>query len=488
MRVMCEPPIGRWVVGGPRGGPVGGGSAHEPAHRGALVRAVNDNAARLGAGRLSSGTSIVATGHQATLWHPGILAKDLAAGHAAGRHDAQPLHLVVDQDEYDPLAVEVPVRRGDRLGIERLQLASVQVGVPPSCQGPVDPVGVRSVCDGVRGEFGDALLVDLDAIVHAFEGAAGAVTLAEQAAVVVGKLREPYAGNLPLVFASQAAALPGFGSVLGRMLREARVCAVEYNAAAAAHPAAGVAPMTITPERVELPLWWLRWGRARQRVYADVAGGDAVLCTAGGERIRADVEEGGPLGDGAGRLAPRALLLTALMRRAWCDFFVHGAGGAGYDRVTDRWWAGWAGWAGEVLAPYAAVSADVTMGFDVPVSDGSGLARAVWRAHHLPHNVDRVLEAGSDVPPVVLEKRRLLAHMDDDRDRRRRADAFARIHAINRELAAEHREMIESARRAVGSARDGVANRRAALKRDWCFAFYDPADLRELSRGIGELA
>jgi hypothetical protein len=38
-----------------------------------------------------------------------------------------------------------------------------------------------------------------------------------------------------------------------------------------------------------------------------------------------------------GMLAPRALSLTAIARLALCDLFIHGTGGARYDRAMERW-------------------------------------------------------------------------------------------------------------------------------------------------------
>jgi hypothetical protein len=48
-----------------------------------LVQLVADNADHLETGRLQVDGPIIATGHQAWFWHPGILAKDIAMAHAA---------------------------------------------------------------------------------------------------------------------------------------------------------------------------------------------------------------------------------------------------------------------------------------------------------------------------------------------------------------------------------------------------------------------
>jgi hypothetical protein len=165
-----------------------------------------------------------------------------------------------------------------------------------------------------------------------------------------------------------------------------------------------------------------------------------------------------------------------------CDLFIHGKGGWLYDRITEEWWREWAG---EELAPMAVVSADVRMDFEAPVADRAAVDRAVWWAHHVPHNVDRATHADG---PLAARKRDILAHMDDDRDPRRRAAAFAELHKINARLVEEHPDVIANARLDLERARTGLLNRQVAMKRDWFFGLYPPEKLEELRRSMADSA
>jgi hypothetical protein len=121
----------------------------------------------------------------------------------------------------------------------------------------------------------------------------------------------------------------------------------------------------------------------------------------------------------------------------------------------------------------------------------------VWYQHWLPHNVDRAAgRVNGSLASLVDEKRRLLASMDDDRDRRRRAGLFDRLHAINDALSESHRPMLDAADADVDHARAGVLNADTVRRRDWCFALYPPERLRSaisieteahaaLLRGVG---
>ena len=51
---------------------------------------------------------VVAAGHQAQAWHPGIVAKTFWTHACALEEQATPVHVVVDQDGFDGLFVEWP--------------------------------------------------------------------------------------------------------------------------------------------------------------------------------------------------------------------------------------------------------------------------------------------------------------------------------------------------------------------------------------------
>ncbi|MEO1237584.1 MAG: hypothetical protein AAFX76_12420, partial [Planctomycetota bacterium] len=281
--------------------------------------------------------------------------------------------------------------------------------------------------------------------------------LAYQMDTVLRRLAPGYANATPSRFASEL--LRDEAEVLDRLLHDAPRCARLYNDAVRAFPGAGVTRLSVEPDRVETPLWAMGWMRPRRRVYVDVADSTPMFVT----------EDGEPLGAGGGvTLAPRALLMTALLRRPdRCGLFVHGTGGGAYDRITERWWGEWRG---EALAPMATATADVRLDFDgLPVAGRADVERAVWRAHHLSHNLDRELGLNDE---RTRAKRELLDHMHDDRDRRRRGASFRLIHEINRELAEAHPDAIAEADRAVERARVGVANAAVAGKRDWPFLLY----------------
>lgn len=413
------------------------------------------------------------TGHQASFFHPGILAKYFAAADASRRAGVPAAQVSVDQDVFDPLTLNVPVQNGQMLSTRTLKLGSggmaseVPVGMQP-------PIRVDVVARNLQLGWTAAAAVSLDKerLISALaEAEKESETLAQQMdGVLLRLLGEifPEGGDVYVPSVMASGLLIREDELLDALLRDAEACAKAYNDAVDQFPGAGVTPMSVEPDRVEVPLWALRWKSPRRRVYVDIADSSPMFVTEDGEPLSEDVT-----------LAPRALLMTALLRRPdRCALFIHGTGGGGYDRVTEQWWASWQD---QKLAPLAVVTADLHLEFDAPVNTAADVRRAVWAAHHLPHNLDRVLNLDE---PLAREKRELLAHMDDDRDKKRRRAAFEAIHRINRGLAAAHPEPLAAARRDLERARAGRANAAVARRRDWSFLLYSAEQLETLRQRL----
>lgn len=420
------------------------------------------------------------TGHQPWLWHPGILAKYLAAdavmssaGPPADRPARRPFHnVVVDHDAQDALRFAVPVQDGDALRLHRVTLAPARVDVPAGCQPAADSDAVIATLRTLPG----GTAVDVDPVVAAFDAPAAreAESLGRQLWAVLEALLCPWLTALPqTVFSSQMHREPWFGDAVKTMLHDAAHMAATYNAAVRAAPQAGVAPLRVEPDRVEAPLWLLAWDAPRRRVFIDLADSTALLTT----------EAGDVIDPATAWLAPKALLMTALLRRRTehCGLFVHGTGGGAYDRVMESWWHAWRG---EPLAPRAIATADLTLPLSAPVHTRAQLDRAVWHRHHLPHNLDRAPGIADAHPDMAAEKRDLLAHMDDDRHKPRRRAAFDRVHALNAALADAHPDLITDAERNLQRTRTGLRNHAIARRRDWCFALYPDTALQALRQTL----
>jgi hypothetical protein len=293
------------------------------------------------------------SGHQPTRWHAGILAKLLAAGELARATGAHHAWIVPDMDEVDPTTTRVPQGRGAGTTTRLVRIltgdppgAGIPAGsVPPRDPTPTDPdlPGLADALARFRNEPSMAMQVGRAVV-----------------AMAVARFGLPE----PTVFAaSDLLRTQAWADLINALSANPAGAVGAYNAAALDHPDADIRPLTIEKSRVELPLWRVRPGLPRMAVFSD------QLSTIPPEQLR-----------------PRALAMTAIVRAALADLFIHGTGGERYDLVTDQWFAHWPAAPAWTLAPTAMATADAYPDLGIDPADLPDPARARWLAHHARHD------------------------------------------------------------------------------------------------------
>lgn len=403
---------------------------------------------------------LIMTGHQAAFWHPGILAKYLAADAIARARGGSPAWLVVDQD--DPPAdtvVAYPVVEPG--GVLRRATWDAAAGAPPPKSGV---------------DFVDA---GLSRIAAAWAAHPDEAPPARRVAAAMADLMSPLIPPAPTVFATDLRRTNLFASFVDAMAADPEACVAAYNAAAAAHPSAGIRPLVADPvqDRFELPLWSMGGASVGER--------DAPATHAHGRalhrrRLYAEDLAHSP----RDQLAPRALLMTAMMRLAACDLFVHGTGGGGddshegYDRVTEDWLAAWqpAGLEGP-LAPVRTITATRLLplpGADAP--SPSDVARADWRAHRARHDPSLLGDTAAAAERSLLVARIAAA----PRRSAARREEFLRLHDTLRRSRLVHADALARLGDEAALARALAGNAAILADRAWAFPLYPAAILEGL--------
>ncbi len=411
---------------------------------------------------------VIMTGHQAQIWHAGILAKYLAVDAAVAQHGgADAWHaawLVVDQDDNEAETIAYP-KRGERganapvRGVWRLGAESA-AGVPTAERPVVRPTGAASL-NAATEEATAGLRAVRDALTkHAGAGHTGEGSAAAQIAAALADLMRPVRGGAPdaaTVFATRLHATPVFGALLDAMRADPARCTAAYNDAVRVTPKARMRPLSTADGRIELPLWRIVEG-PRRPVFAD-------------ELATIPREE----------LAPRALLMTGLCRLALCDLFVHGLGGGVYDTITDAWFAAWM--PGERLAPTAVVTADVfadfgaaAAGLPTPVEAD----HAVWLAHKARHDPAAVGDHHAAArKAAILERVDAAKAAGEDPLPHYRA-----LHDLLEDVRAERAAALENLDTAAAELREGAEQSRVIFDRTWPFPLLGEARLGKLREAI----
>lgn len=419
---------------------------------------------------------VIFAGHQSGFWHPGILAKALAQAAAGRAFGAATAWVVVDQDDHDPWTIRYPVRLADgRLEAREwnsgTESASRAEHVPVVNLAARRPEGVPALRSGER--FAAPGLADgLSTIAAAMGRHASEPTAARQISRAMDEVIRPLGASSTTVFASDLSGTDLFAEVIEAIRRDPGAAINAYNAAVAAHPGARIAPLR-TDGDAELPLWHIPRviGAPRRRVTVSMVG-------SGGSSIR--------------ELAPRALLMTGLLRWAGCEVFVHGMGGAGddgssgYDAITTDWFRSWLGAA---LAPTATVSATLRLNFEhlggTPRLTPEQIDRARWTAHAARHRPqllgDAVAEAERYQAVATLRR---LRWKRDPAAKRAKLDVYRALHqtlaGVRDRRAAELSRIEREA--ATAAARRGEAQ--IIADRTWAWPLYEAGQVADLRRTI----
>lgn len=388
---------------------------------------------------LSATGPIVMTGHQAGIWHAGILAKWIAADLIAERTGATVAALVVDQDVNDAAAIEYPTivdgaLQRARLPVEARSSAARSDGGPtgtrrpirlaPPTQPPVPEVAPQ-----------------LEAIRAAVNAHAGAANLALQLSAANQSLLDGILRPVTQVSASALLATPLGVRLIEAMRSDPEACRRAYNEALALDPhvARPLAPG-------ELPMWTLASGRR--------------------DPVRAEAIPAA--------LAPRAFFMTAFARLACCELFLHGTGGERYERVTEAWIARWLG---VPLAPMAMATATLRL----PLESHVHAERLVTRAELRRVAFDPERREGMMSPA----KRALLEAIDaaprGSADRRERFRMLMRYIASAREREAD---TLGRLRGQVDASRDAAIAAEVATSRTWPWPLHTGAALASLRSAI----
>ncbi len=416
---------------------------------------------------------IVATGHQAGFWHPGILSKYFALDAAASRLVADAvLELLVDQDVHDLRSIRVPAVDPEGVLVARdMRWTHWPDDEEPQATGVLPPILAEpSAWELKKGDqFASiAVLMSCRAMGRSLVLHRNAPSRAEQFARATAILREVRFANRQLatrglnvddewrdrrylVAASSLSSTTLWDAVMAHLRRDPTSAWEAYNRAVAQHPEAGVVPLEYrTTGGCEMPCW---------------------LITPDGQRHRAFEHD---LSRPDSHLLPRALLMTGLVRMALVDLFIHGLGGAEYDRITEQWFGDWLQCC---LAPDTMVTATATLDLGRHTASPEDLARAQWLIHHLPFNVDRFL----DDPGPLQERERLLREIESlPHGSVLRRTLFERMRTTQHALADKHPDLLDAAREQLRITRQRMDEAALIHDRTWAFPLHSHEAMLEL--------
>ncbi len=438
---------------------------------------------------------IILTGHQPDFIHAGVWAKHVVASRLASAFGGKAVNFVVDSDAPSNTVLEVPTATESGHIVKSVRYARMAHGVPHECIARLDSAESRSFENAVRELLGSHYRPSrMPDYFDAMSAAADARDWVDQ--MVAARRSVERAFGVEMI--EHRVSRVWFGPFLGDLLVNAPRFRECYNRALADYrslnrvrnPNRPIPDLAVEGRRCELPVWVYRPGGARRRLFVAVEGdrlslyADAELFgEASVTRVRTWDGASAVLEDMDGYVfRPRALSLTAWARVFVGDLFIHGIGGAKYDRITDGLIRRYYG-----VEPPAMACVSATLLMDLPHdgADESMLRAAEQRVRDVRYNPQRHVARTQQTESLIARRHRAVELSGElgtraRRDRVRRGDTFREIRAINDDLNAADPSVAAVARRHACDVAHRLVENHIARRRDYFFAMLDGSRLARL--------
>jgi hypothetical protein len=455
---------------------------------------------------------VILTGHQPGFFHGGVWAKHVMSRRLAEAVGGFPVNLIVDNDAPKAAYLEVPVvddsHRSDELRVERVRFADAVAGVAFEEIGPWSRGDVDAFASRIRSAMGDRFSASMVPVY--LDGVRSSLRADDWVTQTVAG-RKSIDCAMGVCLTERRVSQIWGGPLLAEMVGNAERFVSAYNESLAGYRAEqGISghdrpiPDLITQgARLELPVWVYRAGEIRRRLFVAydeesivLWGGEERLGSVGGGEVVRLADAAFLLERFPGlRFRPRALTLTLWARLLLADLFIHGIGGAKYDRITDRLIKSYFGW-----DPPAMACVSATMHLDLPRPDvtESDVRESRRRMRDFRYNPQRYVSASDGAAGIKHRVAELITNREaavsksvrlrtqSPNDHAARRETFECIRSLNEQLS-DAVDTGRNVREEYESKVRGLTNRQIAEGREYWFAMLDEGAMRELMRRLPEI-
>ncbi len=437
-------------------------------------------------------TPVIVTGHQPEFIHAGVWAKHVLAMRAAEAIDGAAVNLVVDCDAVKDTALAVPSMQANGIELRRVRFAAEPAGFAFEQLRPLDRDAIGHFENSVKAAMGDRFgASQMPVYFDAMRVVSSPKSWVDQAVTA----RRAIEQNFGVQVLDRRISEDWCNPIVVDMLLNACRFAESYNRALSKyrrdHRVRGaqrpIPDLQTTPDKCEVALWAFHPGGVRHRLFVERKD-DWVRLFSDKEQFaeiacaEMDCCEGLALALNGWQLRPRALTLTIWARLLLADLFIHGIGGAKYDRISDAIIQDYYG-----VSPPSIACVSATMHLDLPRSgivatDLQSLSRSLRDIRYNPQRHLSITDATRELfeRRAALVKEAALLSAEDSRNKPARRDAFQAIRSVNARLfdiGASSHQSLEDRFRAANQAlkQDGLA-----CGREYFFGLMDRGRMEHL--------
>ena len=438
---------------------------------------------------------IIVTGHDPGFIHPGVWAKHIVASRLAAALSGAAINLVVDSDTPKATVLAVPSVIDGNVTVTSIPSVPIASGISFEDAKPLGADELADWCGRIESAMGDRFVASqMPRFGEGLRAAPGGSDWVDQ----IVAARVAIESDLGVTLTDKRISRAWHSPLLLDMLLNADRFASSYNRALAEYRTSNrvrgaqrpIPDLRRANGRQEAAVWVQRPDNPRRRLFVERRGSTLTLFAENTELCTIPVRDLQSCGDletlhralGAWRIRPRALTLTLWARLLLADLFIHGIGGAKYDRITDTIIADYYG-----IAPPVMACVSATLHLDLPTSSMTSgrLARLRQDARRFQFNPQRGLDPSDDLDSLLVRRERLVERSVALRDReaknrKARREVFNEIRQVSAELHTLRPEALTRRRWELSEAAEALARNQVAMGREYFFGLYDRAQLEML--------
>lgn len=373
----------------------------------------------------SGSCSILLSGHQPELFHPGVWFKNFALSVLGQQQQAVPINLVIDSDAVKQTSIAVPTGAVSAPHREYVAYDKSARELPHEERRVLDPELFSSfghrAAETIGSLITDPLIKEYWPLVK--EQWQSDKPLGESLAQARHRLEGNWGLQTLEVPQSHVCRLPGFHLFTAHLLAHSSRLFDFYNQSLAEYrqvhrlrtAAQPLPDLVLQDDWREMPYWcWTKEDPQRRPLFVRRSGKEMILTNRAGWESRIDcgaepsfhtLDNLMKLQKQGVKLRTRALATTMFARLILSDLFLHGIGGAKYDQVTDRL----IGLLFDLPAPkYLTLTATVKLPIDRPHVEPADATTLRVQLRDLRFNPERYIHQEPFSTPVAKEEAQTL--------------------------------------------------------------------------------
>jgi hypothetical protein len=398
------------------------------------------------------GQKVFSTGHQPELFHPGILWKDIFLSKISQKHNAIPIHFIVDTDVKEFIYFSVNEKsKGLQISrfeyIDNAKKVFYKSELPEEIQKKIENLLLKE--KNILSKFlpNDRIEYVKEILEEYLSGIKKKIPIYQLNETIRQKILSNYKIDIPSFPISELLDFPEYKTFYQKISLDKSNFIQSYNTQLQKyrleHKIKNAAQPLPDLDPNELPFWKLHSDGTREKIQK-IQEGDTIL--------------------------PRAITLTMFLRMFTCDLFIHGRGGGRYEEISDGIIREYFQFeASPHIVASATMHLPIKSPFEGTIADEKELQKSLRDINHSPEKF-----LPSDHELVIRKKQIQVEFANPNADKKKLHSEISDLNEKMKQLVQNEKEKIETE---IQDLPEKIATRKVFEERHFPFFYYNINEL-----------